>query len=402
LAFHPSPASTVGTARMAESAAGLYIHIPFCLKKCPYCDFYSITDLYRREPYIQALISEMELTRETAHSFDTIYLGGGTPSILSGREVEKILATAMSVYRIHPRAEITMEINPGTVNAKTLDAYRQAGVNRISMGVQSFDNQILKKLGRIHTAEAAIRSLQKVFTSGFTDVGIDLMYGVPDQKRSDWRADLSQAMRFELDHISCYMLSFEPGTLFETERQAGRIDSLPDATVADMFRLTVLELALCDYNQYEISNFTRPGRESRHNIKYWNGSPYLGLGAGAHSFDGVSRSWHFRNIDRYVEALADGCLPISGEERLTPSQHMLESIYLGLRTTAGIQKRDFEERFGIGFEDLFGDLIVDLRDQGFVYPKPGRVALTVAGMLFLDAIVGRMSGQIGDIEIIDE
>ncbi len=397
MAFYPSLAPVVGTARMAESVAGLYIHIPFCLKKCPYCDFYSITDLSRKESYIQALMSEMKLTRETAHSFDTIYLGGGTPSILSGREVEKILMTAKTVYRIHPRAEITMEINPGTVNAKALDAYRQAGVNRISMGIQSFDKQVLKKLGRIHTAEAAIRSLQEVFASGFTNVGIDLMYGIPDQKRSDWRADLAQAVGFKLDHISCYMLSFEPGTLFETERLAGRIDSLPDTAIADMFQLTVAELALGGYNQYEISNFARPGRQSRHNVKYWNGSPYLGLGAGAHSFDGFTRSWHFRNIDRYIQVLADGCLPVSGEERLTQSQHMLESIYLGLRTTAGIRQRDFERRFGIIFEDLWGDLIVDLRGQGFVQSSPDRIALTVAGMLFLDAIVGRMSDQIGDI-----
>lgn len=397
MAFYPFLASAVGTARMAESMAGLYIHIPFCQKKCPYCDFYSITDLSRRGSYIQALLSEMELTRETAHSFDTIYLGGGTPSILSGREVEKILTTAKTVYRIHPRAEITMEINPGTVNARALDAYRQAGVNRISMGVQSFDNQVLEKLGRIHTAEEAIRSLQEVFTSGFTNVGIDLMYGIPDQKRSDWRADLVQVVGFKLDHISCYMLSFEPGTLFETERRAGRIGSLPDPTIADMFQLTVSELALHGYNQYEISNFARHGRKSRHNIKYWNGSPYLGLGAGAHSFDGFTRSWHFRNVDRYIQVLADGCSPISGEERLTRSQHMLESIYLGLRTTAGISKRDFERRFRIDFEDLFGDLIVDLRDRGFVHRKPGRVALTVAGMLFLDAIVGRMSDQTGEI-----
>ncbi|MEA3230762.1 MAG: radical SAM family heme chaperone HemW [Thermodesulfobacteriota bacterium] len=397
MALHPSLASAVETARMAEYMAGLYIHIPFCQKKCPYCDFYSITDLSRRESYIQALMSEMELTRETAHSFDTIYLGGGTPSILSGREVEKILMTARTVYRIHPRAEITMEINPGTVNAEALDAYRQAGVNRISMGIQSFDKQVLKKLGRIHTAEAAIRSLQEVFASGFTNVGIDLMYGIPDQRRSDWRADLAQAVGFELDHISCYMLSFEPGTLFETERLAGRIDSLPDTVIADMFQLTVAELALGGYNQYEISNFARPGRQSRHNVKYWNGSPYLGLGAGAHSFDGFTRSWHFRNIDRYIQVLADGCLPVSGKERLTRSQHMLESIYLGLRTTAGIRQRDFERHFGIDFEELCGDLIVDLRGQGFVQSGPDRIALTVAGMLFLDSIVGRVADQIGEI-----
>ena len=387
---------------IAESVAGLYVHIPFCLKKCPYCDFYSVTDLSKRERYIHALKSEMELTRETAYSFDTIYLGGGTPSLLSGRQVDKILATARSVYKIHPRAEVTMEINPGTVSTKALDAYRQAGVNRISVGVQSFDNHVLRKLGRFHTAELAIRSLQEVFNSGFTNVGIDLIYGIPGQKKSDWRADLAQAMQFKLDHISCYMLSFDSGTCFETERQAGRIDPLPDKVIADMFQLTVSELALRGYKQYEISNFARPGRQSRHNLKYWNGSAYLGLGTAAHSFDGFTRSWRFRNIDKYIQVLTHGCLPISGQEKLTQSQHMLESIYLGLRTSAGIPKRDFERRFEIDFAALFGDLILDLQGQGFVQPKPDRVALTVKGILFLDAIVGRMSDQIGDIEVIDE
>jgi oxygen-independent coproporphyrinogen-3 oxidase len=387
---------------IAGSVAGLYVHIPFCLKKCAYCDFYSTTDLSKIERYLQALKSEMELTRDTAYSFDTIYLGGGTPSILSGRQVEKILATARSVYKIHPRAEVTMEINPGTVDAKALDAYRQAGVNRISVGVQSFNNHVLKKLGRIHTAEKAIRSLQEIFLSGFTNVGIDLIYGVPGQKKSDWCTDLAQAVRFNLDHISCYMLSFDSGTRFETERQAGRIDPLPDKVIAEMLELTVSELALRGYTRYEISNFARPGRQSRHNLKYWNGSTYLGLGAAAHSFDGFTRSWHFRNIDKYIKALTHGCLPISGQEKLTQSQHMLESIYLGLRTSAGISKRDFERRFEIDFEALFGDLILDLHEQGFIQLKPGRVVLTVKGILFLDAIVGRMSDQIGDIEVIDE
>lgn len=404
-----APASTFGpdqTAPTVTRGTGLYIHLPFCLKKCPYCDFYSITALSLKEAYIRALISEMTLRRGSDYAFDTVYLGGGTPSVFSGPEIEKILNMARSVYAIDSQAEITMEINPGSVQTQALDGYRRAGVNRLSVGVQSFDNHNLKKLGRIHTAETAIQSLHEAVAAGFDNVGIDLIYGLPGQKKADWQAEIAQVSQFQIEHISCYMLSFESGTPLDASRRAGQIKALADVVVADMFRLTVRELAAKGYLQYEISNFARHGRQSRHNQKYWNGTPYLGLGAGAHSFDGVFRAWNQRNVHQYIRALIDGQLPPSGNEHLTCSQQILESIYLGLRTVGGIHLKAFRQRFGIDLMEPCRDLILELQDQGWVKRPSGRplerLALSLEGMLFLDAIVDRMSDQLSEVAPIED
>jgi oxygen-independent coproporphyrinogen-3 oxidase len=381
-----------------ESPAGLYLHLPFCLKKCPYCDFYSITDLSKKDVYIDALIAEMELRKHGAfHRFDTVYLGGGTPSTFSGPEIEKILAKAASVFDIFPAAEITLEINPGTVTGHSLATYRQAGVTRISVGIQSFNDRILKTLGRIHTAGEAADVLRQAIAAGFDHVGLDLIYGIPGQSTADCQADLDQTIPFEVDHISCYMLSFESGTEFENQRRADQLHPLTDTRTADMYRTVVSELARRGYPQYEISNFSRPGCHSLHNVKYWNGTSYVGLGAGAHSFDGVTRSWNCRDVDQYIKSISDGCLPTDGQEKLTRSQHMLEMIYLGLRTTVGIGKNDFERRFQVDFNHLFGDIVNDLQGRGFINENENRLSLTVEGMLLLDAIVNRMSDRIEDL-----
>ncbi len=394
---HPS-CPAVQPALPTESPAGLYLHLPFCLKKCPYCDFYSITDLSKKDGYIDALIAEMELRKHGAvHRFDTVYLGGGTPSTFSGLEIEKILEKVNSVFEIFPTAEITLEINPGTVSGHSLAAYRQAGVTRISVGIQSFNDRILKTLGRIHTAEAAADVLQQAIATGFDHVGLDLIYGIPGQSTADCQADLDQAAQFEVDHISCYMLSFESGTKFENQRQAGQLQPLTDTRTAEMYRMVVSELARRGYPQYEISNFSRPGCHSLHNVKYWNSTSYIGLGAGAHSFDGVTRLWNYRDVDQYIKSISDGCLPTDGKEKLTRSQHMLEMIYLGLRTTAGIGKNDFERRFQVDFNHLFGDIVNDLQGRDFINENERRLSLTVEGMLFLDAIVNRMSDRIEDL-----
>jgi oxygen-independent coproporphyrinogen-3 oxidase len=387
--------SAVETTRASASAAGLYIHIPFCLKKCPYCDFYSITDLSKKEAYLQALMAEIGQRKQpTLQKFDTVYIGGGTPSILSGMEIGKILETARSTFKILPTTEITLEINPGTLNTKALDAYRQAGVTRISVGVQSFNDRILKTLERIHTVDEVTRVLKQVVDGGFNRVSIDLIYGIPGQSMADLRTDLDQATQLGIDHISCYMLSFEPGTEFETRKQAGKIIPVPDTKTAEMFKVVVSTLSNRGYAPYEISNFSRPGCQSRHNVKYWDGISYIGVGAGAHSFNGTTRSWNYRHVEQYIESMADGRLPLSGKEELTRSQHMLEAIYLGLRTTAGIEKAGFERRFNIDFEAVFGDVVFDFKKRGMIDEDERRLALTVDGMLFLDAIIDRMSDMV--------
>jgi len=396
LALHPlTPA--VETTRVSASAAGLYIHIPFCLKKCPYCDFYSITDLSKKGAYLKALTVEIAQRKQGAnHPFDTVYIGGGTPSILSGLEIEKILETVRSSFKILPSTEITLEINPGTLDVKALGAYRRAGVTRISVGVQSFNDQILKTLERIHTVDEVDRALKQVIAGGFNRASIDLIYGIPGQSMADLRSDLDQATQLGIDHISCYMLSFEPGTEFELRKQAGKIKPMPDTKTAEMFKVVVSVLSNRGYAPYEISNFSRPGCQSRHNVKYWDGTSYLGVGAGAHSFNGTTRSWNHRHVERYIKSIAEGLLPLSGKEELTRSQHMLEAIYLGLRTTAGIEKADFERRFNIDFEAVFGDVMFDFKLRGMIDENERYLALTIDGMLFLDAIIDRMSDQVDD------
>ncbi len=399
MSTHPSCLATDRT-QQRESPAGLYLHIPFCLKKCPYCDFYSVTDLSKKAVYVEALLWEIERWNNRSDlRFDTVYIGGGTPSTLSAEDVERVLEKATSTLDIISTSEITLEVNPGTVTGDELKAYRRSGVTRISLGVQSFSDRILKTLGRIHTAGEAAHVLAQVVESGFDRVGIDLIYGIPGQTMDDWRKDIDRATEFGIDHVSCYMLSFEPGTAFERNRQTGQIKPLPDSLVVDMYKMVVSELAGRGYRQYEVSNFARPGCQSRHNVKYWNGALYIGLGASAHSFDGETRSWNHRDVDQYIQSISNGCLPIAGREKLTRSQHMLEAIYLGLRTTAGIETGEFEARFQVKFYDLFGEGLEDLDGKGLIERNKNRLALTMAGMMYLDSIVDQISDQIEDLSI---
>jgi oxygen-independent coproporphyrinogen-3 oxidase len=357
-----------------------------------------VTDLSKKEAYVEALFWEIERRNNPSDlQFDTVYFGGGTPSTLSALEVERALQKVKSTLDILPASEITLEINPGTVTDDELKAYRRSGVTRISVGVQSFSDRILKTLGRIHTAGEAAHVLTQVVDSGFDRVGIDLIYGIPGQTMDDWRKDIDRATEFGIDHVSCYMLSFEPGTAFERKRLSGQMKPLPDSLVVDMYKMVVPELARRGYHQYEVSNFARPGCQSRHNVKYWNGVPYIGLGTSAHSFDGATRSWNHRDVDQYIQSISRGCLPIAGREELTKSQHMLEAIYLGLRTTAGIKAAEFEARFHVKFSDLFGDVREDLDGKGLIEKDENRLALTMAGMIYLDSIVDQMSDRIEDL-----
>ncbi len=392
--------SPTTAAPSAGTFTGLYIHIPFCLHKCPYCDFYSITDLSRKPAYIDALIAEIDQRCSPAHTFDTVYIGGGTPSTLTGNDVKRILAAVNNSGNILPGAEITLEVNPGTVTHGTFAAYRQAGITRISIGVQSFNDRLLGVLGRIHTAAEARQAIDQALAADFNRVGMDLIYGIPDQSMTDLDADLDRATGLGMDHLSGYMLSFEPGTRLEARRRAGHIQPLADTVIADMYRTIVSTLARRGYRQYEISNFARTGCRSRHNAKYWTGAPYIGLGAGAHSFDGAARSWNDRDIDLYIQSITAGRLPVAGREKLTPYQQMLEAVLLGLRTTAGIDKIDFSHRFNVDFNTRFDEITADLRHRKFIDENGHRLALTMEGMLRLDAIVAQIAGRIPDYPVI--
>lgn len=373
--------------------AGLYIHIPFCLRKCPYCDFFSITDLSSATAFIDALISEMAVTGNGGFEFDTLYVGGGTPTVLPPQGIHRIVAAAHRTFTILPDAEITLEANPGTLTGEGLRIYRDSGANRINIGVQSFLDANLDFLGRIHTGKEAEVAIAAARHAGFRNVGIDLIYGLPGQTREAWLRDLRRAAEFEPEHLSCYMLTCEPGTPLDRRRLDGRFRPLPDDRVGDLFETARVFLAAHGYVQYEISNYARSTSEgfspftSRHNRKYWSHAPYIGLGPSAHSFDGRRRYWNIADVKQYIECVAGGRSAVAEKEELSREQRMMESVYLGCRQTSGISIEAFNRSFDADFKVMFGEALTILEEKGYVEFVQNRCSLTPRGMLFLDSIV---------------
>ncbi|QTA92682.1 radical SAM family heme chaperone HemW [Desulfonema magnum] len=375
--------------------AGLYVHIPFCIRKCPYCDFYSITDLSFKHAFINALMREMQMEagffQKTRFFFDTLYIGGGTPSVFDAEDIGQIIETARNAFPILPDAEITIEVNPGTVTPEKLRGYYRAGVSRINIGVQSFQEENLRFLGRIHSAEEAHLAIQWARKAGFDNIGLDFIYGLPGQTELSWIPDLERAVESEPAHLSCYMLTYEEGTAMDKDRRKGCFVPLSEGRVADLFQTTVDFLSKQGYAQYEISNFARSGPErSRHNQKYWQDVPYLGFGPSAHSYVSPCRYWNHRSVKKYLSDIGAGRFPIAEKEILTREQQITEAIYLGLRTTDGIDIEKFDEKFGVSFHEMFGEMTDCFEENGLIKTDEKRCALTRRGMLFLDSVVSAL------------
>ena len=371
--------------------AGIYIHIPFCVRKCPYCDFYSVTDLAQKPMFLKALIAEMDLVSTEGLCFDTFYIGGGTPSVYGYHDIDRIVSAVVQNFDFQPDSEITIEVNPGTVSLEQLNGYRKAGINRINIGVQSFSQKNLDFLGRIHTTNEARKTVTEAQQAGLIDIGIDLIYGLPDQSESDWLADLKQAVKYDPNHISCYMLTYEKGTPLYNCREDGRVQPLAEGEVRTLFETTINFLEDHKYFQYEISNFARISNDgksniSRHNLKYWTLAPYIGLGPSAHSFIEPQRYWNVSGVDSYIEAVECSQLPVADKEVLTEEQQMIEAIYLGLRMTAGIDLAGFRAKFGIDFIKTFKEVITDLAERNYIGVENNRCALTRQGRVYLDSI----------------
>jgi oxygen-independent coproporphyrinogen III oxidase len=387
----PNASSPAGS----ETPAGIYIHIPFCIQKCRYCDFYSVTDLRLAPAFIHALITEITGHSKAVRSVDSLYIGGGTPSVLPAAYLSKLIDTVAATFSLLPDTEITIEVNPGTVTLAQLRAYRRAGVNRLNIGVQSFQEETLKFLGRCHTASDAGRAIDWSHVSGFDNFGLDLIYGIPDQTTDLWHEDIARALHFKPAHLSCYMLSFEPGTPLEKSRADGAVHPMPDGRVSDLFLFTDQTLTRAGYEHYEISNFSL-GKvyRSRHNRKYWAHSPYLGFGPAAHSFLPPVRRWNVKNVPDYIERLSNGKSPESESETLSREQLMIEAIYLGLRQSDGIDLAGFETRFDARFTALFSPVLAELLGEGVLSIRENRCTLTRNGMLYLDAIAGRFADRV--------
>ncbi|MBW1901348.1 MAG: radical SAM family heme chaperone HemW [Deltaproteobacteria bacterium] len=368
--------------------AGIYIHIPFCIKKCSYCDFYSVTDLTLKKPFVDALETEIRLTSTHQPPCDTLYLGGGTPSVLETDQICFILESCFKYFNLLPDAEITMEVNPGTVNKAALKEFRLAGVNRLSIGIQSFQNQGLNFLGRIHSSDDASDTVRAAVHAGFENISIDLIYGIPDTTLTYWKSDLEKAIQFQPEHLSCYMLSFEPGTPLFDDLQAGLIRHLSEKDYCILFETTRQMLGDSGYIQYEISNFARsPTLCSRHNMKYWTFMPYIGLGPSAHSFNNNQRKWNKKSIPEYLEDLGKGLPATEKKETLTTEQQMIEALYLGFRQTAGIDTSWFNKTFDRDFNQMFADAINTFSQKRYMNISENKCRLTTKGLLLLDSIV---------------
>jgi putative oxygen-independent coproporphyrinogen III oxidase len=379
-----------------ETPAGIYIHIPFCIQKCRYCDFYSITDLRLAPAFMDALTQEITRHPKSVRSVDTLYIGGGTPSVLPAASLARLIDTVANTFSLLPDTEITIELNPGTVTKEQMYAYRNAGVNRVNIGVQSFRDETLKFLGRCHTAQNARQAITWAQAAGFDNWGLDLIYGIPDQTTDTWQADIEQALQFKPAHLSCYMLSFEPGTPLEKSRVAGDIRPLPDGRLSDLYLFTDQTLIRAGYEHYEISNFSLGKRyRSRHNRKYWAHVPYLGFGPAAHSFLPPVRRWNIKNVQDYIERLRNGKSPESETETLSREQLQIEAIYLGLRQSDGIDLEGFETRFGARFTDIFSRVLAELSEEGVLSVRENRCVLTRNGMLYLDGIAARLAQWAG-------
>jgi oxygen-independent coproporphyrinogen-3 oxidase len=381
--------------------AGIYIHIPFCLKKCLYCNFYSTTDLLLKDKFVESLLKEIEYYRGSHLTFDTIYFGGGTPSLLSAGEIFSILNKTYKLFSIHHDAEITLEVNPGTVGEKNFRQYADVGINRLNIGVQSFNDKNLQFLGRIHSSQEARSAINSARHAGFCNIGIDLIYGMAGQSLNNWGKDLETALSFFPEHLSCYMLSYEKNTPLYEAKEIGTILPLDETSVGDLFSFTWRFLPANGYTAYEISNFSKnnpviPGKfRSRHNQKYWHFAPYIGLGPSAHSYLESMRFWNHASVQNYIRLIESGQSSVRDRENLNREQKMIESIFLGLRTKEGIELEHFEKKFSTVFSGMFSTPIKNLEKKGYMVVSDTRCALTAKGMRFHDSICDLIVGAIG-------
>ena len=328
--------------------AGIYLHIPFCKSRCIYCGFFSTTSLQKRHDYVDAAADELRQRRSflANQPIDTIYFGGGTPSQLPSDELERMLDAIYHLYNVREGAEVTLEGNPDDLTPSFLQRIRQMGVNRLSMGVQSFDDARLRFLHRRHTAAQAIQAVHDAQAAGFTNLSIDLMFGFPGQTLDQWKQDVQIALSLQVQHLSAYSLMYEEGTVLERMLSAGEITEVDEEVSLQMYEYLMDALEAAGYEHYELSNFALPGRQSRHNSSYWHGIPYLGVGAGAHSYDGYDRFYHPDALEPYMADVLS--LEV---EHLSTHERYDEFVFTALRTSEGLSLSALEKQFGVAAKE---------------------------------------------------
>ncbi len=365
----------------------LYLHVPFCARRCSYCDFaIAVRKHVPWREFAESVDTELRV-RHAADACDvltTLYLGGGTPSRLGGDGVERLFETLHRHVRLADDAEVTLEANPEDVTAEAVAAWRRAGVNRVSLGVQSFDDRVLAWMHRVHDADAAARAVETLRVGGIESLSLDLIFAAPDTLERDWNGDLTRLLALEPDHISLYGLTIEPHTPLGRWTARGEVEEAPEELYEHQFLESHQRLCAAGFEHYEVSNFARPGRRARHNSAYWQNVPYLGIGPSAHGFDGSVRRWNHSALTAWESALASGGDPEEGSETLTGQNREAEMVYLGLRTIDGLELREGEEA-----------RVATWRRQGWIESVPGttdsRFRCTASGWLRLDALAADLT-----------
>ncbi len=385
---------------------GLYVHVPFCRSKCHYCDFYSLTDCTLIPNWLAALEKEAGVYNDRFGPFDTLYIGGGTPNLLDAPQITALLDCLRRHFSFSPDTEVTLEANPDDLTPEKITLYKDLGVNRLSLGVQSFADGELAFLGRRHHARQTVQALEATRAAGFANLSLDLIYGLPGQSLENWTKTLEQALSFQPEHLSCYQLTYAEGTPLGRRKARGEVAAATEEEERNFFLCTSRFLEERGYLHYEISNFARksgPGRApcySRHNRKYWRHVPYLGLGPGAHSFQDGVRWWNVSSVEQYCQSLAQGKAPVEEREVLSAEQLRLEALYLGLRTREGVPLDLLRQT--PGWENILGEL----KKAGLIKVSPDRVVPTLEGFLlsdrlplwFSDSDWGRGPGAVGHLQ----
>lgn len=368
---------------------GLYIHIPFCMKKCLYCDFNSYEGRERDgEAYEKALIEEIEMYRRKFDlTYKTVFIGGGTPTVIDyfliGSVMEKVMPYVV------PDGEISMECNPGTVTHDSLKYYRSIGINRLSIGLQAWQDSLLKKIGRIHSVDDFLKTYENARKAGFANINADVMFALPGQTMDMWQETVKNICRLGVEHISCYSLKLEEGTKLYEMSEKGLI-ALPDEDLdREMYDYAVRSFEECGYRQYEISNFAKPGFQCRHNLIYWHNEEYIGAGAGSHSKLNGRRFWNTGDIKGYIDKVEEGGLPVEGEETLSRKEDMWETIFLALRLNEGLDIKVFEAEYNVNFKEKYRYQLKKLSDSGLIQIVDSRLMLTkkgrdLANMVFME------------------
>jgi oxygen-independent coproporphyrinogen-3 oxidase len=379
--------------KSGKPMAGIYIHIPFCKKACHYCNFHFSTSLKLKNDFLQSLLNETDLRVSylNGESISTIYFGGGTPSLLNQEETKNILDKIRERFNVLPGAEITLEANPDDINEEKLIAWKNAGVNRLSIGVQSFFEEDLQWMNRAHTAAQSIRNLQ-LAKNHFQNITIDLIYGLPTLSDDKWKQNVEQAIQLEIPHLSCYALTVEPQTALHTLINQNKLPDIDTNDQARQFLLLMEWMTNAGYDHYEISNFALPGKRSQHNSSYWRGAKYLGLGPSAHSYNGSSRQWNIANNALYIQFLQKNQLNFEKEE-LTQTQQLNEYIMTSLRTSEGLDTDYISKQFSKEEAFRIQQSSDNLIKQELLQKKENSLVLTRQGKLFADGIAAGLFGE---------